>query len=189
MVKGAKVNDKRGQPVRKLAVPIDNTAASGLAALVQERGGLVVSMTDVDHRNLNRALKPSSLSIYSIRHAVGSELKRQVQADPGKAEKAATFMGHSSTRSLASCGRSRHAHGGWKFWARAERAVRSVPTTHRQREVVRQKNKEARKAAAAGVTIASAIVTRIPKPGELSLPIPKPAGLKPPRGPKPTWKH
>lgn len=180
-VKGVKVNADRGQAWRTLVVPVDNTAAGGLAAVVRERGGpVVVSMTDADHRSLNRALKPSGLSIYSFRHAVGSELKRQAIGNPKTAASAATFMGHASTRSLMSYGRAAHARGGRRFGARAERAVRSVPVTYMQKAANRQ---------VAGTTTAKAAVAPVPNLGALARRIPAPTGLTPPRGPKPPWKR
>ncbi|WP_176315433.1 hypothetical protein [Burkholderia vietnamiensis] len=180
-VKGVKVNADRGQAWRTLVVPVDNTAAGGLAAVVRERGGpVVVSMTDADHRSLNRALKPSGLSIYSFRHAVGSELKRQAIGKPETAAGAATFMGHASTRSLMSYGRAAHARGGRRFGARAERAVRSVPVTYMQKAANRQ---------VAGATTAKAAVAPVPNLGALTRRIPAPTGLTPPRGPKLPWKR
>jgi len=179
-VKGVKVNAERGQDWRTLVVPVDNTAAKGLAMVVQERGGsAMISMTDADHRSLNRALKPSGLSIYSFRHAVASELKREVIRKPETAAKAATFMGHASTRSLMSYGRAAHARGGRRFGARAERVVRSMPVTFTQKSSVRK---------TARATAASAVVARIPNPGSLTLPGTQPVPTVP-RGPKVPWKR
>lgn len=179
-VKGVKVNAERGQAWRTLVVPVDNTAANGLAAVVRERGGkAMVSMTDADHRSLNRALKPSGLSIYSFRHAVASELKREAIRKPETAAGAATFMGHTSTRSLMSYGRAAHARGGRRFGARAERAVRSVPVTFQQKADVRE---------AARATAAQATAPRVPNLGALARRLPTP-GLTPPRGPKLPWKR
>lgn len=179
-VEGAKVNAQRGQRTRTLVVPVDNAAAQGLASAVRERGGaFVVTTTDADHRSLNRGLKVCGLSCYSFRHAVGSELKRQAIGKPETAASAATFMGHASTRSLMSYGRAAHARGGRRFGARAERAVRSVPVTFTQKTANRL---------AARATTAAAIVARVPKPGELSLPIPRPV-LTIPSGPKLPWRR
>lgn len=180
-VEGVKVNAERGQAWRTLVVPVDNTAASGLAAVVRERGGpVVVSMTDADHRSLNRALKPSSLSIYSFRHAIGSELKRQAIRKPETAARAAAFMGHASTKSLASYGRARHARGGRRFGAKAEREVQSVPVTREQSidalAAKRAAEQAARAAAAARVPTREALSRRVPTPGER---------LR--SGPKPSW--
>lgn len=179
-VEGAKVNAQRGQRTRTLVVPVDNAAAQGLASAARERGGaFVVTTTDADHRSLNRGLKACGLSCYSFRHAVGSELKRQAIGKPETAASAATFMGHASTRSLMSYGRAAHARGGRRFGARAERAVRSVPVTFTQKTANRL---------AARATTAAAIVARVPKPGELSLPIPRPV-LTIPSGPKLPWRR
>ncbi len=179
-VKGVKVNAERGQARRTLVVPVDNAAARGLAAAVQERGGsAVVSMTDADHRSLNRALKACRLSCYSFRHAVASELKREATRTPEKAASAATFMGHASTKSLMSYGRAAHARGGRRFGARADRTVHSVPVTRAQKAAVRE---------AALATAASAVIARVPTSGSLSLRIPQP-GLTPPRGPKLPWRR
>ncbi len=128
-------------------------------------------------RSLNRALRPSGLSIYSFRHAVASELKREAIRKPETAAGAATFMGHASTRSLMSYGRAAHARGGRRFGARAERAVRSAPVTFELKAAARQSRATAR-----------AAVARIPRPGELSLPIPRPA-LTIPSGPKLPWRR
>lgn len=180
-VKGVKVNAERGQAWRTLVVPVDNAAARGLAAVLRERGGsAVVSMTDADHRSLNRALKPSGLSIYSFRHAVASELKREAIRKPETAAGAATFMGHASTKSLMSYGRAAHARGGRRFGARAERAVRSVPVTFKQRASNRK---------VADATAAKATAAPVPNLGALARRLPAPAGLTPPRGPKLPWKR
>ncbi len=83
-VEGVKVNAQRGQPARTLVVPVDNAAARGLAQAARERGGpFVVTTTDADHRSLNRGLKACGLSCYSFRHAVASELKREVMRPSG----------------------------------------------------------------------------------------------------------
>ncbi len=177
-VKGVKVNADRGQAWRTLVVPVDNTAAGGLAAVVRERGGpVVVSMTDADHRSLNRGLKACGLSCYSFRHAVANELKREVMRDRAAATKAAQFMGHATEKSLMSYGRARHARGGRRFGARAERAVKSAPITYDEKAAARQSRATAR-----------AAVARIPRPGELSLPIPRPV-LTIPSGPKLPWRR
>lgn len=177
-VEGVKVNAQRGQPTRTLVVPVDNTAAQGLAAAVRERGGaFVVTTTDADHRSLNRGLKACGLSCYSFRHTVANELKREVTRDPAAAAKAARFMGHASNKSLMSYGRARHARGGRRFGARAERAVKSAPVTYAEKADARQAR-----------TTARAAVARIPKPGELTLPIPRPV-LTIPSGPKPPWRR
>ncbi|MCS6478659.1 hypothetical protein NX869_20650 [Burkholderia thailandensis] len=177
-VEGVKVNAQRGQPTRTLVVPVDNTAAQGLASAVRERGGaFVVTTTDADHRSLNRGLKACGLSCYSFRHAVANELKREVMRDPAAAAKAARFMGHASNKSLMSYGRARHARGGRRFGAKAERQVRSVPVTYAEKADVRQARATAR-----------AAVARLRKPGELSLPIPRPV-LTIPSGPKLPWRR
>ncbi|MGG2041913.1 hypothetical protein [Burkholderia gladioli] len=182
-VKGVKVNEKRGQAWRTLVVPVDNAAARGLAAVVQERGGsAVISMTDADHRSLNRALKPSGLSIYSFRHAIDSELKRQAIRKPETAARAAAFMGHASTKSLASYGRARHARGGRWFGAKADRKVQSVPVTRKQSinalAAKRAAKQAAEAAAAAQVPTREALSRRIPQPE-----------TTPPRGPKLPWRR
>ena len=177
-VQGAKVNTQRGQRTRTLVVPVDNAAAQGLAAAVRERGGaFVITTTDADHRSLNRGLKACGLSCYSFRHAVASELKHEVMRNPDAAAKAARFMGHATNKSLMSYGRARHARGGRRFGAKAERQVRSVPVTYAEKA-------DARQARATG----RAAVARLRKPGELSLPIPRP-GLTIPSGPKPPWRR
>ncbi|WP_334032882.1 hypothetical protein [Burkholderia gladioli] len=184
-VKGVKVNEKRGQAWRTLVVPVDNTAASGLAAVVREHGGpVVVSMTDADHRSLNRALKPSGLSIYSFRHAIGSELKRQAKRKPETAAQAAAFMGHASTKSLASYGRARHARGGRRFGARAEREVQSVPVTRQQSIDAVAAKRAAEDAARAAAAVAA--VARVPTLGALARQVPTP-GERFRSGPKPSW--
>ena len=175
-IAGVKVNTQRGQPARTLVVPVDNAAAQGLATAVRERGGpFVVTTTDADHRSLNRGLKACGLSCYSFRHAIASELKREIMHDPRAAAKAARFMGHASNKSLLSYGRAKHARGGRRFGARAERSVRSVPVTFKEKAAARQTRAAAQAAAA-----------RIPTSGSLSLRIPRPR-LTPPRGPKPPW--
>ncbi|WP_186200857.1 hypothetical protein [Burkholderia gladioli] len=179
-VKGVKINAERGQAWRTLVVPVDNAAASGLAAVVREHGGpVVVSMTDADHRSLNRALKPSGLSIYSFRHAIGSELKRQAIRKPETAAQAAAFMGHASTKSLASYGRAKHARGGRRFGAKADRKVQSVPVTREQSidaAAKRAAEQAARAAAAARVPTREALSRRVQTPGKRSR-----------SGPKPSW--
>ncbi|WP_144157635.1 site-specific integrase [Paraburkholderia sp. BCC1885] len=185
-IKGAKVNEQRGQAVRQLVVPVDNTSARGLAQTAQERGGaFVVKTTDADHRSLNRGLKASGLSCYSFRHAVASELKKQMAARPDTAQRAATFMGHTSTKSLMSYGRASHARGGRKFGAKADRSVKSAPVTYGQKAAARQARATTQRAAVRQVHAPTqAVVPRIPKPGSLSLLVPKPV-LTIPRGPKP----
>lgn len=179
-VKGVKINAERGQAWRTLVVPVDNAAASGLAAVVREHGGpVVVSMTDADHRSLNRVLKPSGLSIYSFRHAIGSELKRQAIRKPETAAQAAAFMGHTSTKSLASYGRARHARGGRRFGVKADRKVQSVPVTREQSidaAAKRAAEQAARAAAAARVPTREALSRRVQTPGKRSR-----------SGPKPSW--
>ncbi len=177
-VAGVKVNAQRGQPARTLVVPVDNAAAQGLATAVQKRGGaFVITTTDADHRSLNRGLKACGLSCYSFRHAVASELKREVMRHPEAAAKAARFMGHASNKSLLSYGRAKHARGGRRFGAQADRVVKSVPVTFAEKAAVRQSR-----------ATTQAVVARIPKPGSLSLPIPRPV-LTIPSGPKLPWRR
>ncbi len=104
-VKDVKVNAEHGQACRTLVAPVDNAVARGLAAELKEHGGsAMASMNDADHRSVNRALRPSGLSIYSFRHPVASKLKREVIRKP-KRTKAATFMAreHAQPHELRAC--------------------------------------------------------------------------------------
>lgn len=124
MIPGVKVREMSGQPSRHLLIDMDSDAGR---ALVQVMG-------DADVQDIERGAKRIAedladirrrsgltVSAYSFRHQVASDLKAQ-HADPVKVAEA---MGHASTRMQARYGDGRKGStGGAILDAKAEREVR-----------------------------------------------------------------
>ena len=135
-IQGAKVDAQRGQAVRRLGFPVAGagSAVQALAQLCAERGGrYTLATTPADYRSLNRALQASSLSCYSFRHAVGSDLKADIATGKVSPEQAAQTMGHRSTASLAHYGMRRRGRGGHRPRAMASATVKEAPVTRSAR--------------------------------------------------------
>lgn len=138
-IKGAKVNEQRGQSVRTITLWADSSAAAqALAALCADAGGkLTVDTSEADYRSLNRALKSHGLSCYTFRHQMGAELKSNINTGQVTAEQAAQIMGHRSTLSLSYYGTTSRARGGRRLAVGASDPVRTVPVTHQARAQAR----------------------------------------------------
>lgn len=130
-INGAKVSDKRGQEARVLKVPVKGAAAEGLAAMVKAKGGKWnMETTNADYRSLNRALQTrASISCYTFRHQMGSDLKEAVATGAMQAEEAAQAMGHRSTVSLSYYGSRSRSRGGRAIQAKGLNDVRTVPVS------------------------------------------------------------
>ncbi len=112
-IKGAKIGEHRGQPIRTLALAVEGEAGRHLAALA-EAGEIVVTthpkrLSDAVTQAGRRAFPRlrSNISPYSLRHAVASVLKATVDTDD-----VAQVLGHRASRSqqvygLACHGRQR----------------------------------------------------------------------------------
>lgn len=135
-VRGAKVDEKRGQPLRACAIPAHangfRCAAAWLAAEVKSAGGLLhLDTTAADIESLNYALGKiqPGLSCYSFRHAVGSDLKAAAAAGEITQAEAAAFMGHASEKSLSYYGRASNGSKGKGYRAKAKRQPTKAPQT------------------------------------------------------------
>jgi len=126
---GAKVDEKRGIEVRLCGRDENGFEGFNKAVFMRlvdkvrdTQGGLTVHTSNADYRSLNRLLAKlgGGLSCYSYRHAVASDLKAS-GVDPVKS---ASFLGHRSTRSLASYGRRSMGRGARGYSVKAsERSV------------------------------------------------------------------
>lgn len=135
-IKGVKVDEKRGQELRLVGVPVNGSAAEGLAALVRSKGGQwVMKTTTADYRSLNRALQSrGAMSCYTFRHQIGSELKEAVSTGAMTAGEAAQAMGHRSTASLSYYGSRSEARGGRRIQAKGLNKVRVMPVSYGQKK-------------------------------------------------------
>ncbi|MBW4048725.1 MAG: hypothetical protein HIU89_12585 [Proteobacteria bacterium] len=99
-----------------------------LAASAGEQFRLHTTAADVRSANrLLNALVPG-LSLYSFRHAVGSDLKAGIEDGTTTPSEAAAFMGHRSTASLHAYGHKRSGRGkGYKARADDAFAIKIVP--------------------------------------------------------------
>lgn len=182
-IKGAKVGEKRGQPLRLVGVPVKGAAAELLAARVAAAGGSwVLKTTAADHRSLNRMLQPLGLSWYSLRHQIGSELKEAVSTGAIAPEEAAAVMGHRSSLSLSYYGTRSRARGGRKFRGKAAEDVRVVPVSHAQKAKAGTERKTG-KSIKAGQTLAPK-ARPAAKPKARPATSPRPCDYKPPTVPK-----
>lgn len=176
-VRGAKVSEKRGQEARVIRVPVEGSAATGLAEVIGTKGGKwTMRTTDADHRSLNRALR-GDLSCYSFRHQTGSDLKTAIAAGETTAEEAAAIMGHRSTASLSAYGTRSRGRGGRRLRANATHPVRKAAVAYEERATLRAERKKA-KAAAGRVRVK-------PSPQARTKAAPKAANARIPRQPKP----
>ena len=178
-IRGAKVSEKRGQEARVLKVPVNGAAAEGLAAMVKAQGGKWnIETTNADYRSLNRALQTrASISCYTFRHQMGSDLKEAVATGAMQPEEAAQAMGHRSTVSLSYYGSRSRSRGGRAIQAKGLNDVRVVPVSYAAKSKARAEAK-----ASSGVRFA-------PKPETQRAAAPKaqpprqvrPSAPKPPR--------
>lgn len=125
MIPGVKVREMSGQPSRQLLIALDSDVGSALLSVMNgadvvdiERGAKRIAE---DLNDIRRRSGLASVSAYSFRHQVGSDLKAQ-EADPVKIAEA---MGHASTRMQSRYGdRRKGSTGGAILDATAERTVR-----------------------------------------------------------------
>lgn len=110
-VHGAKVDGQRGHVMRVLkrdvSVHWHDAGLAQLVDLVEAKGGRTTEYTtESDQRSVNRFLnkQQKGLSLYSYRHAVGSDLKASIHDGKVTSLEAAAFMGHRSTASLCAYG-------------------------------------------------------------------------------------
>lgn len=181
---GAKVDDKRGQSVKLVGVPVKGAAAELLAARVEAEGGRwMLKTTAADHRSLNRMLQPLGLSWYSLRHQIGSELKEAVSTGAIAPEEAAAVMGHRSSLSLSYYGTRSRARGGRKFRGKAAEDVRVVPVSHAQKAKARTERKTGKSIKAGQALTPKARPTAAPAAGPAAS-SPRPWDYGPPTVPK-----
>lgn len=125
MIPGVKVREMSGQPTRQILIDMDSDVGRALVEVMGdadvhdiERGAKRIAE---DLADIRRRSGLASVSAYSFRHQVASDLKAQ-QADPVKVAEA---MGHASTRMQARYGDGRKGiAGGAILDATAERTVR-----------------------------------------------------------------
>lgn len=125
MIPGVKVREMSGQPTRQLLIDMNSDAGRALIEVMGdadvqdiERGAKRIAE---DLADIRRRSGLASVSAYSFRHQVASDLKAQ-QADPVKVAEA---MGHASTRMQSRYGDGRKgSSGGAILDAKAERTVR-----------------------------------------------------------------
>lgn len=127
-IRGAKVDETRGQPSRWLVVDPTKTGASGLAVdILREEatsGRAVVKANDADLRALRRALAAiqPGLSPYAYRHARASDAKAA-----GDASSVAAWLGHRSDKTQKQYGHRQSGRGTVKIRAaHASQPVRTV---------------------------------------------------------------
>jgi len=127
-VAGAKLDARRGQPLRRLAIAEDRRGSSGLAvALLREaasKGSGALRLCPADLAAVRRAMRTAQpgLSPYAYRHARASDVK----ASHGKAS-AAAWLGHSSDAAQRHYGNARSSSGAVRVRAVAtSRPVRRV---------------------------------------------------------------
>lgn len=109
-IKGAKLNEQRGQPARTLLVSLDMPAARYLATLAADAVVTISTnpkrfsdaVTQAGRRAFPRMR--GTISPYSLRHAIASELK----ASGIDSEGIAQVLGHRATRSQQVYGRACH---------------------------------------------------------------------------------
>lgn len=111
-----------------------------LAQLCDQRGGRYTLETNpADYRNLNRAQQANGLSCYSFRHAIGSDLKTDIESGKARPEQAAKLMGYRSTESLAYYGTQSRGRGGKRPRAIASEPVKKVVVTRTAKAQARAK--------------------------------------------------
>lgn len=137
-VSGAKVDEKRGQPLRVLEVDTTRRGQSALAvallrAHVEEVGGDLAA-TEADVVAVRRAMREvqPGLSPYAYRHARASDAK----ATQGRAGVAA-WLGHANDRTQQAYGNARSGRGAVAIKAavasRPVRATKTLPPTAAER--------------------------------------------------------
>ena len=129
-VRGAKVDEIRGQPLRVLSIEPERVGCSSLAvALLRhevDAGRCLVRLTTADLVAVRRALRTAQrgLSPYAYRHARASDAK----ASQCRAVVAA-WLGHRTDRAQSGYGNARSSSGAIRVkGAHASRLVRSVNT-------------------------------------------------------------
>lgn len=129
-VRGAKVDDKRGQAVRHLTIGADRAGSSFIAgALLRrevEEGRGDVRLSPADLAAVRRSMREAQpgLSPYAFRHARASDAK----AAFGRLG-AAAWLGHRTDRAQSGYGNARSSRGAVRISAtRSTRPVRSVKT-------------------------------------------------------------
>lgn len=109
-IKGAKLNEHRGQPTRTLLVSLETPAAKYLATVAADAAVTISThpkrfsdaVTQAGRRAFPRMR--GNISPYSLRHAVASELKASGIDSDGIAQ----VLGHRATRSQQAYGRACH---------------------------------------------------------------------------------
>lgn len=145
-IAGAKVDEQRGQTVRRLGFTVDGLATSALAQWCSERGGKFrLETTPADYRSLNRFLQAHNLSCYVFRHGMGSDLKQAIAQGKTTATKAAQTMGHRSTASLLSYGTSKRGRGARLPAVKASEAIKIAPATREARAIARTETRKKQK--------------------------------------------
>lgn len=139
-VAGAKLDAKRGQAMRRLAIAPDRRGCSGLAvALLRDvaaQGSKGLLLSEADLAAVRRAMRTAQpgLSPYAYRHARASDVK----ATQGRAG-AAAWLGHSSDGAQRHYGNARSSCGAVRVRAvetsRPVRRVRGKPPSIRPSEV------------------------------------------------------
>lgn len=124
LIPGVKVSENSGQPIRRLLIASDSDAGRALAFVMgkadvmdieRKAKRIAEDLTDIRRRS------GLTVSAYSFRHQVGSDLKAQ-EADPVKVAEA---LGHASTRMQSRYGDKRKGRAGGPILdAQAERPVR-----------------------------------------------------------------
>lgn len=127
-VSGAKLDTRRGQATRRLAISEDRRGCSGLAvALLREAassGPASVRLSNADLAAVRRAMREAQpgLSPYAYRHARASDVK----AEKGRLA-AAAWLGHRTDRAQSNYGNARSSRNAVRIrYAQVSQPVRCV---------------------------------------------------------------